>query len=200
MIQAALQPHPGLRRACRIRPLADEGEGLRSHQIALLLGAGALAAVAVAMIVPGMRIPGSAILRAALPIVGGVALVPRRLSGSIIGIGAAIAGSALVTSGVGTLQPAAWTALLTLGPAIDLAMAGEPRGWRVYLRFALAGTLANSLAFVIRWGVAWLALESAGPHTLSNRGIGVFLSFAACGALAGLLSAAVCFRPGTGGE
>ncbi len=200
MITAALQTNPVLRRARRIDPWAGHSEQLRIHEIALLLGAGALAAVAVATIAPGLRIPGSAILRAALPIVAGIALVPRRLSGSIIGVGAALTGSALVASGVGTLQPAAWAGLLALGPAVDLAMTGNASGWRVYLRFALAGLMANALAFIVRAGASWLALDAARPHTVAQYSIGVFLSFAACGVAAGLFSAALCFRPSTRGE
>jgi hypothetical protein len=124
-----------------------------------------------------------------------VALVPRRFAGSVAAIGAALTSIGLMTSGVAPMQPASLTSLLGLGPAIDLALVrGERRGPWLYLRFALAGLAANSLAFVVRAGSSWLALDAARPHTISQFGLGVFFSFAAFGVVAGLVSAIICFR------
>jgi hypothetical protein len=125
----------------------------------------------------------------------GMALVPRKFAGSIMTVGAGVAAVVLSTTGLGNWQPAPLVALFALGPAIDIAMTGPAAsGWRLYLRFTLAGVLANSLAFAVRLATSWLQVDDLRPHTLTHFGVGVFLSFAACGAVAGLLSAAVCFR------
>jgi hypothetical protein len=195
MFKLAFEPHYGLGPARRISPVVRQSDYLTGGELATLLFAGSLATVAVVAISLSLRIPGHAILRAALPMVCGMALVPRRLAGSIMSLGAGAAALGLSAAGVGTGQPAALVALFALGPAIDLAMMGPTTsGWRVYLRFALAGMLANSLAFAVRLAVSWFQLDNLRPHTLTHFGVGVFLSYAACGAVAGLLGAAVCFR------
>ena len=164
-------------------------------EIGTLLFAGALAAVAVVAFSPALRIPGHAILRAALPMVCGMAAVPRRMAGSMMAIGAGASVFAFTASGLGNWQPAAVVSLLALGPAIDLALAGRSTpGWRLYLRFAVAGVLANALAFFMRGGMSFFGLDGQRPHMLARFDLGVFASFAACGAIAGLLSALVCFQ------
>jgi hypothetical protein len=163
--------------------------------LATLLLAGAFATVAVAAFSPAWRIPGHAILRATLPMVCGMALVPRRFGGSVMTVGAGAAALALSAIGFGNWQPAAVVSLLALGPAIDIAMTGRATtGWRLYLRFALAGILANSLSFGVRFATFAFQHGDGRPRTLTQFSVGVFLSFAACGALAGLLSAVFCFR------
>ena len=172
-----------------------ESDRLTSGELATLLLAGALATVAIAAISPGWRIPGHAILRAALPMVGGMALVPRRFSGIIMAAGAGAAALGFSSFGLGNWQPSALVSLFALGPAIDIAIAGRAAtGWRLYARFAIAGILANSLSFTVRFAQFWFQHDDGRPHTLTQFNIGVFLSFAACGAVAGLLSAVVCFR------
>jgi hypothetical protein len=196
MLDVALARNAGLGEACRIGPLARHEERLAAREIAALLAAGALAAVAVAFIAPGLRIPGSAIVRAALPMVCGVALVPRRFAGSTMAVGAAITALAISVGGFAGFQAGALTSLLTLGPAIDLAMTGvgAAAGPWVYARFALAGVLANSMAFAARAGASMLALDAVGSHHAGRFGAGAFLSYAACGAAAGLLGAILFFR------
>ena len=156
---------------------------------------GALAAVAVVAFSPALRIPGHAILRAALPMVCGMALVPRRLAGSIMAPAPArqCSYSQPPASAAGSPQPSCrfWRS----GPAIDIAMAGRSvGGWRLYLRFAVAGVLANALAFFLRGGISLFGLDNDRPHTLARFDLRVFASFADCGAIAGLLSALVCFQ------
>jgi hypothetical protein len=195
MFDAALAPYPAIERTSRLGPLARPTDRLSTAELIILLAAGVLATLAVAFISPGLRMPGSAILRVALPMVCGVALVPRRMSGSVMTAGAALSAMALSAAHLGSLQPAGVTALLALGPAIDVAMVLRPAtGWRLYVRFALAGMAANTLAFAVRAGASWFHLDAVRPHTVQQYGLVVLLSFAACGLVAGLLSAAVCFR------
>lgn len=196
MLNLALPPLYGLGQTRRIKPLPRAAEYVGELGVAALLLAGGIAAVAVMAFTPALHIPGHAILRAALPMVCGIAAVPRRMAGSIMAAGAATTVGAFSMSGWGVWQPAAIVGLVAFGPAIDLALAGPSRGgWLLYLRFALAGVLANSTAFVLRGGIAIFGLDSSRPHFLARFDFGVFLSFAACGAVAGLLAAVVCFRP-----
>jgi hypothetical protein len=195
MIKPVLQPMGALAQTRRIGPATWSAERVRILEIGVLLCAGALAAVAVVAFTPSLRIPGHAILRAALPMVCGMALVPRRLAGSIMALGAGATVLAISASGFGGWQPAAVVSLLALGPAIDIAMAGRSvGGWRLYLRFAVAGVLANALAFFLRGGISLFGLDNDRPHMLARFDLRVFASFAACGAIAGLLSALVCFQ------
>jgi hypothetical protein len=195
MIRPVLQPLSGLAETRRIGPAAWRAEQIHVLEIGVLLCAGALAAVAVVAFTPALRIPGHAILRAALPMVCGMALVPRRLAGSIMAVGAGATVFLFSATGLGGWQPAAVISLLALGPAIDIAMAGRSvLGWRLYLRFGVAGVLANALAFFLRGGISIFGLDNDRPHMLARFDLGVFASFAACGAIAGLLSALVCFQ------
>jgi hypothetical protein len=195
MIKPVLEPLGGLAQTRRIGPSTWRTERIHSLEIGTLLCAGALAAVAVVAFSPALRIPGHAILRAALPMVCGMALVPRRMAGSIMALGAGATVFVFSVSGLGGGQPAAVVSLLALGPAIDIAMAGRlVPGWRLYLRFAVAGVLANTLAFFLRGGISLFGLDGQRPHMLARFDLSVFASFAACGAIAGLLSAVVCFQ------
>ena len=120
---------------------------------------------------------------------------PATTSGQHHGAGAGATVLVFSATGLGGWQPAAVVSLLALGPAIDIAMAGRSvGGWRLYLRFAVAGVLANALAFFLRGGISLFGLDNDRPHILARFDLRVFASFAACGAIAGLLSALVCFQ------
>jgi hypothetical protein len=182
-------------RESRIGPLSVPGYNLSRVELATLVAGGVLATVAVAFLPLQLRIPGHAILKATLPIVLGIALVPRNYAGTLSGLAACGTVGVLLAMGMGNLQMAAVTSLLAIGPAIDLAMHGARRGgWRLYLRFGLAGLIANLLAFAVRWGTAWLGLDGMSPHTRNSLGLAAFLSFACCGLVAGMISAFACFR------
>ena len=67
-------------------------------------------------------------------------------------------------------------------------------GWRLYGRFALAGMIANLLAFGARFLTAWLAHDPPGSRGASMNWTWALFSFALCGVLTGLIGAAMCFR------
>jgi hypothetical protein len=203
-----------LEQASRLGRIVGARDSINSRELAILLACGVLAAMAVAMVTVPLRIPGHAILRAALPMVAGLALVPRRSAGGVMSLGALAAVGVFYFGSIGNLQAAAVTGLLALGPAIDLALRDEPTGWRLYLRLALAGTVANLLAWGVRMMVAiWFAAPLAGSGRGGGGGMGLgggggravahqflefwaaaILTFAVCGAIAGLASAAVWFK------
>lgn len=162
---------------------------------AVLLLAGAIAALIVAFAPLPLRVPGHAILKVIAPIVCGIAAVPRPLAGSLSGIGAAVVVCLLEATGIRHIPAAALAATLAIGPAIDLAIIGfRGTSTSLYVRFAFAGLLTNLLAFCIRWGTSALGIGAAQPHRLSEVGTLACISFAICGAVAGVVSAMIFFR------
>jgi hypothetical protein len=217
--------NPGLADAARWRlPRARSG-GLSTAEIVALVDLGIIAALLTCLPLVGLRLPGHAILRGALPVMLGLSLVPRRSSGSIMSLAAAATFVFMAVLGPGAPNVAAWAGLLCLGPAADVALAGAKPGWILYARCALAGLAANLVSFAVRiaTGPKLVALSAAtgtgawapgsgmgggrgvggGMGTGGGRGLGMpveqfwlpaLLSFAVCGAVAGLICAAIWFR------
>jgi hypothetical protein len=184
-------------------------------ELATLVMLGGLAATATSIAVGGLRLPGHAILRGTLPLIFGLSLVPRRTAGTVMSVAAAATFGALRLGGLGLPNPAAWVGLLCLGPAMDLAVAGARRGWRLYARFAAAGLVANLAAFAVRMATTPLGIAVAGrvPGSGGGRGTGggngmgrgsgpsvmefwplALASFALFGAVAGSVCAMIWFR------
>jgi hypothetical protein len=133
----------------------------------------------------------------------GLALVPRRLSGLVMAIGAGITSTAMSVAHLGTFPATSMVSILALGPILDFALLGHSSGWRLYLRFAAAGAATNLLAFTLKIAGFYLEIETGGGGIGSGRGGGgqmlafgsaALVSFLICGALAGLIGATVWFR------
>jgi hypothetical protein len=198
MLAAAFAPQSGLRDSSRLRAISHS-TGISAAELASLFACGVLAALAVGFVHPSLRVPGHAILRGAIPMAMGLALVPRRLSGLVMAIGAGITAAAMSFAHVGTFPATSMVSVLALGPVLDLALLGRSAGWRLYLRFAAAGAVANLLAFALKLAGFKLGIEMAGGGgggggQLMNFGSFAIVSFLLCGALAGLISAAIWFR------
>jgi hypothetical protein len=182
---------------------------------AVLVALGVVAALATSLPLAGLRLPGHAILRGTLPLVLGLSLVPRRSAGSVMSLAAAATFGALRLGGLGLPHAAAWVGLVCLGTALDVAAAGASGGWRLYVRFAVAGLAANLAAFAVRMMQLPAAAALAGhvPGSGGGRGMGggfgggrgngpsvlefwptALASFALFGAAAGLASAMIWFR------
>jgi hypothetical protein len=183
-----------LRSASRLSALAGSTEQISAIELAALIVCGALAALAVCAIHLSFRVPGHAILRAVFPMAAGLAAVPRRGAGFVMTFSAALTATVLHGGGIGEIQPAALVGLLALGPLLDLAMFGEPMGWRLYARFIAAGVAANLIAFATRTTLAAMGYETPGSHQMERLGWIVPVSFLLCGAVAGLVSAIAWFR------
>jgi hypothetical protein len=168
-------------------PVISRSDSISAVEVGVLLLAGGLAACLVCFLHLSFRVPGHAILRAVVPMALGLALVPRRSAGTIMAASAGLTAGAFHLGGLGRIQPAAVVAMLALGPMIDLAMSGQSRGWRLYGCFALAGIGANLLACASHFFMAF----PPGRHWPWPVALGSFL---ACGAVAGLISAALWFR------
>jgi hypothetical protein len=192
MIQA-FATKPALRVASRLPALSREA-GISIAEVVLLLACGAFSALAIGMLQLQIRVPGHAILRAVLPMAFGFALVPRRSSGILMSIGAGLTAAAMSLGHIGRFPPAAMLSVLALGPVLDMALAGNPQGWRLYARFAAAGALANLLGFLARFATAQMGWEFQGSRQFTDFWLTALPSFILCGAIAGLVSAAIWFR------
>jgi len=191
---AGLSIHGGLAQGSRIGALTRGEERVRGAEILLLLGTGMVAALASAFLDMGLRIPGHAILRAVFPMAFGLAAVPRRFAGSVMGVGAVASAIALKAGGSGALGMGATTSLILTGPLLDLALWRAQRGWRLYLGFALAGLASNLAALAVRGGVKVGGLDRLGGRPLADWWPVATGTYALCGILAGLVSALVWFH------
>jgi hypothetical protein len=112
----------------------------------------------------------------------------------VMGSGAGVAAGMMMMSGFGRFQPAALLSVLLLGPVLDVALSGRPTGWRLYARFVAAGVVANCAAFATRFAVAVLGYRLQGGRQFLEFWQAALGSFLVCGAVAGLVSAALWFR------
>ena len=201
MPSAVLIPHEGLSEGSRLRRLTAPGERITEREVAFLLACGLLATIASTYVdisaVLGfkLRLPGHAILRSVFPMVLGLAVVPRRGSGTVMGASALLTGLGLrAFFPTGGLSLGALTSLALTGPMLDLSLRSARSGWRLYVGFALAGLTANLVAFLVRGGTKLLGFEHFGARPLSDWLMHAGFSYVACGLAAGLISGAVWFR------
>jgi uncharacterized membrane protein YgcG len=220
MLSSTFAPQIGLRESSRL-PTLSRGAGISAAELACLAVCGVLAAFAVGFIHLSLRVPGHAILRGAVPMAMGLALVPRRWAGIIMAIVAGTTATAMSAAHVGVFPATSMLSVLALGPVLDLALLGKPLGWQLYARFAAAGAVANLLAFGLKFAGLQLGIETGGRGGGGGGGFGgggygggrgfgggggmgggqvmsfgwtALLSFLLCGALAGLISGAIWFR------
>jgi len=194
MPSALLSIHPGLAGNSRLPAFATEEHRSRIAAIIVLSGAGASAALASVLLDFSLRVPGHAILRAVFPMALGLALAPRRLGGAVMGTAALCSVPIIKVGGFGALGIGALTSLALTGPFLDLALWRARRGWRLYLAFAVAGLGANLAALATRAGAKSVGFEHVAARPLGLWWLQAVGTYALCGILAGLLSAAVWFR------
>ena len=206
----AFAEKPSLRVASRLPAIARTAN-VSVAELACLFVCGGLAAIAIGLLHPAIRVPGHAILRGALPMAMGLALVPRRSAGIIMAIGAGVTSVAMSAAHLDVFPATSMLSVLALGPVLDLALLGQSVGWKLYFRFAAAGAVANLLAFALRMAGLQLGIETGGGDGGGGGGGGngmgggggggqlmtfgwmALASFLICGALAGLISGAVWF-------
>lgn len=196
-----LAVHAALADGSRLRSIVLPDQRTTVWELGFLLACGAAASAASVYLDFRLRIPGHAILRAIFPMVMGMALVPRRGAGTVMGV------SALATSlGLRAVAPltglslGALTSLTLTGPLLDLCVQRTRPGWRLYLAFALAGLGANLVAFAVRAGTKILGFEHLGARPLSTWLVQASFSYVICGVLAGLLSGAIWFHATQAGK
>ncbi len=181
-----LPRHAGLEQATRLPWLGRAEQALPLLEWTALLLFGGLATCTMAFMDWGIRIPGHAILRAVFPMVCGLALVPRRGAGTVMGVGALVFLLWIRLGGHGVPGTGATTSLLLIGPMMDLALRSAKPGLRMYFGFALAGFATNFLAFVVRGSAKLLGGRGAGGRGFDGWFSEAVFTYAACGLVAGL--------------
>jgi hypothetical protein len=189
MLSTLLPAHNGLREGSRFRHLTSDK--IRWIDLMTLGAFGFLAATATTWLDFNLRIPGHAILRAIIPLAFGLAMVPRRGSGAVISAASLMTILGYRLAGWGGVGVGALTSLLLTGPLLDVANVRTRRGWQIYLSFAMAGLASNTVAFFVR-GVS--KSGGGGERALAEWMPSAMVTYPVCGLLAGIISAAICFR------
>jgi hypothetical protein len=198
MGQAFLGIHEGLAKAGRVPRLTHTGTVVSAVELLVLMGLGICAAFATAFVDLKLRIPGHAILRAVLPMALGLALVPRRMAGSVMGTSALLTAAALRWGNATAIGVGAMTSLVLTGPFLDVALWQARKGWRLYLGMGVAGLASNVVAFALRAGPKLAGLDHPGARRFEEWWSQATLTYLLCGVMAGLLSALIWFRFRTG--
>lgn len=174
-------------------PVAVPARRVSVADAAVLLACGATAALAVAYVKLGLRIPGHSIVLAALPMAFGLSMAPRRLAGTVMSAGAL--GTAWLTSLAGaSFGSGATISLFLLGPMTDVALlrAGQS-SWR-YGAVVLAGLLTNVLALGSRAVPKVLGFDVADGRPFDSWWTQAIVTYSLSGIVAGALGALAVFR------
>jgi hypothetical protein len=186
--------HDGLTGATRFPSLARSDQGISTAELLLLFACGAVAAAAVGFVKLSLRIPGHAIVLAALPMALGLSLAPRRFAGSVMSAGAV--GTAFALSAVGgvTYGSGASVSLLLIGPMMDVALRGAGTGWRVYVALVVSGVAANLLALGSRAATKLLGMDLGTARPFDSWWLQAAVTYTLSGVVAGLLGALCWFH------
>jgi hypothetical protein len=193
-VSAVFGVHEGLSGCTRISSISQRINDKAAVRIGALVLLGAGAALASGLLDFRLRIPGHAILRSVFPMALGLALVPVRKGGTLMGFSALGTALMMRAFSVGSFGAGSLTSLALTGPLLDLALVGARRGWRLYLGFVLAGIASNLVALGFRGGLKALTGDMGGGRLMGEWWHQAYLTYPVCGLLAGLLSAAVWFR------
>jgi hypothetical protein len=106
----------------------------------------------------------------------GLSVVPRRHSGAAMSLFAGLTAAGLMVAGQGEFGAGAWTSLLSMGPCLDLMLWSRwGQRWPAF-SVALAGLLANSIAFVAKaiekWSTRSTFLPGSGMGGGGGNGMG----------------------------
>jgi hypothetical protein len=195
MSTALLPPHGELLAASRLRPWISAPDAARAADWCLLLSAGSAAALASGLLDLNLRMPGHAILRVVVPMGLGLALVPRRGAGVLMGVAALFTAMGLRVAGCSGdgLSLGALTSLVAAGPLLDVALRRTTGGWRLYAAFAAAGLVSNLLAFGVKFAAKATGFEG-GSKPLGAWLMQAPFTYVICGALAGLAAGIIGFH------
>ena len=185
--------HDGLTDAGRLPSLAQVRQRISVAELLMLFASGAAAAVAVGKAKLGLGIPGHSIVLAALPMVFGMALAPRRFAGSVMSAGALGTAWALASAGGADFGSGSFVSLCLLGPVMDVALRNAQTGRRVYAALILAGVLTNVLALASRASAKVIGLD-AGARPFDAWWLQASMTYTLSGAVAGLLGALCWFH------
>lgn len=203
MFALNLSRHPGLTSTTRLGLIVSDKTTATLRDWLILLTAGILAACASTFLDLNIRrIPGHSILRVVFPMAVGLALVPRRGAGTVMGGSALVTGVAFRLCGFkgDAIGLGALTSLVATGPMLDWTLRRSNGGWRQYVAFAVAGLASNLLALTVRGTAKAMGWEKLGTRPLFEWLSQAALTYAVCGLVAGLLSGVVLFYGRRRGE
>lgn len=188
--------HPGLFSTTRLRRMTSATRAAPIADWLLLVSLGSIAVISSACLdLQIHRIPGHAILRVVFPIAAGLALVPRRGSGTVMGGSALLTAILLTISGIRSegLGLGALTSLLATGPLLDWTLRSANGGWKQYAGFAMAGLASNLLALFTRGVAKAVGFELPGRRPLGEWLAQASITYLVCGLVAGLISGLILF-------
>jgi len=191
-----LPRHPGLFATTRLKVITSDAMTAPLADWLLLISFGAIAAIAsLCLDLQIRRIPGHAILKVVFPIAMGLAIVPRKGAGTVMGGSALATAMLLRLSGIQGegLGLGALTSLLATGPLLDVTLRRAAAGWRQYLGFAVAGLMSNLFALLARGLAKVVGFELPGRRPLAEWLAQASITYVLCGLIAGVLSAAILF-------
>lgn len=196
MSSSILPRHPGLWATSRLRAIASHAVSSNGRDWLLLATFGVLATCSSVFLDLGLkRIPGQAILRVVFPLALGLAVVPRRGAGCVMGGTAALTGASLQWIGLRgeSIGFGALTSLIATGPLLDWTLRRANGGWRQVVAFAWAGMVSNLLALGVRGAVKALGWEAAGRRPFAEWLTQAVGTYVLCGLIAGLISGLMLF-------
>jgi hypothetical protein len=145
-------------------------------------------------VIRGWGIPGSTVIQGILPMAAGLAIVPRRGAGLLMGTSALATGLVLGAMSTLNVNPSALARLWLLGACLDVGLARIENNSRIWFVFITAGLGANLLGYGAKQVSAQLGWEGVGGRGISSAWPVTLLSYAVCGAIAGGISAVLFFR------
>lgn len=197
-VLAAMSASRTAARLRRIAPLprALDRPGVSGAELGVLIGIGVLTAVLRGTIDLRMGLPGHSIALVAPPLVFGLACVPRRMAGTLMGASALGASLLLPTVGArGAVGAGALTSMFLTGVLLDGTLARARTGRGIYLGCLAAGLGANMAALAVRFAVKLASLTPGDLlHPLAAWWPRAIVTYPLCGAVAGLVSGLVLFR------
>jgi len=193
MFSKALAIEPILLESSRFPTLSGHSGRVRGMELGCLFVMGTLAAVAAHVVQMKLLIPGHAIVRVVFPIALGLALVPRRGSGLVMGTVGLGASLMIGATRLGTPGFGATTSLVLSGILMDLVARRARVGWQLYGGLAIAGCLTNLAAFGFKAATKLGGIDPGWSHwhTWWPRAV---ISYPLCGLVAGLVCAMIVFR------
>jgi hypothetical protein len=157
----------------RLRPISAGQYTFSAWEALVLVMAGGAAAAAVGLVELRLQIPGHSILHTVVPMSVGLSLVPRRYSGTGMSCFAGLTAAGLMAAGRGEFGAGAWTSLLTMGPCLDLMLWSRwGQRWPAF-SVAVAGLLANTLAFLAKAIEKWSSRNDFLPGSGMGGGMGL---------------------------
>jgi hypothetical protein len=180
--------------SARFPALARPHHRISTIELLLLLSCGAVSTVTIAYVKLALGIPGHSIVLAALPMVLGMSLAPRRFAGVVMSTGAWGTAWGLAAMGRATFGSGAFASLVILGPMMDIALRQARGGWRVYAALVLAGVATNLLALASRAASKLLGLDLGGARPFDSWWLQASVTYTLSGVAAGLLGAFCWFH------